>query len=227
MTYSVLLLSICLTIVFRVSHGYFIPTNMIHGRYRSRLSMSSSVGGRASSQPAPKKTLIISPTSTAGETPLLIIENFSQIQSGEKKTIGVIGTKNPSESHQQMIELLAYALVLSGNHIYTSGGGRGTNISVIRGALRACNPDLLTVILPQSLHLQPAEMQGLLSRVPNLIELPENDNLDLKDAANICNEKIILNCDKMVVFAYHTSSSILEPIKLYEETMEITKFFLD
>ncbi len=63
--------------------------------------------------------------------------------------LGIIGSNNQdvSDTHLQMIELLAYALVLSGNHIYTSGGGYGTNQAVIKGALRACNPDLLTVTL--------------------------------------------------------------------------------
>ena len=37
----------------------------------------------------------------------------------------------------------AYALVLSGNHVYTSGAG-GTNAAAIRGALRAEQDDLLT-----------------------------------------------------------------------------------
>jgi len=59
-----------------------------------------------------------------------------------------------------MIELLAYALVLSGNHVVTSGGGNGTNYAVIKGALRADNQDLLTVFLPQKLEDQPAETQG-------------------------------------------------------------------
>jgi hypothetical protein len=36
---------------------------------------------------------------------------------------------------------------------------------VIKGALRAEKPDLLTVILPQSLSRQPAESQELLSQV--------------------------------------------------------------
>ena len=71
-----------------------------------------------------------------------------------------------------MIELLSYALVLSGNHIFTSGGG-ATNSAVIRGALRACNSNLLTVILPQSLLKQPAEMQPLLSRVVNVEDQPQ------------------------------------------------------
>jgi hypothetical protein len=50
------------------------------------------------------------------------------------------------------------------NHIFTSGAS-GTNAAVIRGALRAERPDLLTVILPQSLKKQPPESQELLSKV--------------------------------------------------------------
>jgi hypothetical protein len=51
-----------------------------------------------------------------------------------------------------------------GNHIYTSGA-TGTNAAVIKGALRAEAPDLLTVILPQSLSRQPQESQELLAQV--------------------------------------------------------------
>jgi hypothetical protein len=50
------------------------------------------------------------------------------------------------------------------NHIYTSGAS-GTNAAVIRGALRAEKPELLTVILPQSLSKQPPESQELLAKV--------------------------------------------------------------
>lgn len=53
---------------------------------------------------------------------------------------------------------------LQKNHIYTSGAS-GTNAAVIRGALRAERPELLTVILPQSLKKQPPESQELLSKV--------------------------------------------------------------
>ena len=85
-----------------------------------------------------------------------------------------IGTSSltTDSKHEQMIELLSYALVLSGNHIFTSGGG-ATNSAVIRGALRACNSNLLTVILPQSLMKQPAEMQPLLSRVVSVMDQPQ------------------------------------------------------
>ena len=48
-----------------------------------------------------------------------------------------------------------------GNHIFTSGA-TGTNAAVIRGALRAENQELLTVVLPQSLGRQPPESQELL-----------------------------------------------------------------
>ena len=49
------------------------------------------------------------------------------------------------------------------NHIYTSGA-TGTNAAVIRGALRAEKPDLLTVVLPQSRSRQPPESQELLEQ---------------------------------------------------------------
>ncbi|KAL5836685.1 hypothetical protein ACOSQ3_013854 [Xanthoceras sorbifolium] len=65
--------------------------------------------------------------------------------------------------HQQLIEILSYALVITKNHIYISGAS-GTNAAVIRGALRAEKPELLTVILPQSLKKQPPESQELLSK---------------------------------------------------------------
>ncbi len=57
---------------------------------------------------------------------------------------------------------------MQGNHIFTSGA-TGTNAAVIRGALRAENPDLLTVVLPQSLSKQPQESQELLSQVCSII----------------------------------------------------------
>lgn len=54
------------------------------------------------------------------------------------------------------------------NHIFTSGAS-GTNAAVIRGALRAEKPELLTVILPQSLKMQPPESQELLSKVSQFV----------------------------------------------------------
>lgn len=157
-----------------------------------------------------------------------ILQNFGQIQLGGSTRIGIIGTQELSENHQQMVELLAYALVLSGNHIFTSAGEmKGTNACVIRGALRAGNPDYLTVILPQSVSLQPPEVQDLLNKVVNVVEQPKFDDLDLKSAANLCNAKLLSMVNKVLVFAYHDSSSILEPLQDVEEMIEVVNFFLD
>lgn len=69
-----------------------------------------------------------------------------------------------SISHWVSSSLLYCDLLLQKNHIYTSGAS-GTNAAVIKGALRAEKPELLTVILPQSLEKQPPESQELLSKV--------------------------------------------------------------
>lgn len=104
------------------------------------------------------------------------------IQQNGAKNIGFFGTRNMGYLHQQLIEILSYAMVITGNHIYTSGG-LGTNAAVVRGALRAERPDLLTVILPQSLEKQPEELHELLASVENLVCLSENDELTLLEAS--------------------------------------------
>lgn len=134
------------------------------------------------------------------------------IQSQQPRNLGFFGTRNMGFMHQQLIEVLAYAMLLTvstpaggacrwvarlrgpqcrpypagltavlhagrrlmpthvpgppkqGNHIFTSGA-TGTNAAVIRGALRAEKPELLTVVLPQSMSKQPAESQELLQQV--------------------------------------------------------------
>ena len=64
------------------------------------------------------------------------LAEFLAIQNKHPKSIGFFGTRHLSITHQQLIEVLSYAMVLTGNHIYTSGA-TGTNAAVIRGALRA------------------------------------------------------------------------------------------
>ena len=73
------------------------------------------------------------------------------------------------------------APVLTENHIFTSGA-TGTNAAVIRGALRAERPDLLTVVLPQSLSKQPEESRDLLVQVENVVSMSQNDKLPLLEA---------------------------------------------
>ncbi|PON46723.1 hypothetical protein PanWU01x14_250190 [Parasponia andersonii] len=110
------------------------------------------------------------------------LQELLAIQQQGPRAIGFFGTRNMGFMHQQLIEILSYAMVITKNHIYTSGAS-GTNAAVIRGALRAEKPELLTVILPQSLKKQPPESQELLSKVKNVIEKPHNDHLPLIEAS--------------------------------------------
>uniref|UniRef100_A0A2N9IIU8 Uncharacterized protein n=1 Tax=Fagus sylvatica TaxID=28930 RepID=A0A2N9IIU8_FAGSY len=116
-------------------------------------------------------------------TPLPFLELLAIQQQGPR-SIGFFGTRNMGFMHQELIEILSYAMVITKNHIYTSGAA-GTNAAVIRGALRAERPELLTVILPQSLKKQPPESQELLSKVKNVIEKPHNDHLPLLEASRV------------------------------------------
>ncbi|KAH7548532.1 hypothetical protein JRO89_XS14G0156300 [Xanthoceras sorbifolium] len=110
------------------------------------------------------------------------VQELLAIQQRGPRNIGFFGTRNMGFMHQQLIEILSYALVITKNHIYTSGAS-GTDAAVIRGALRAEKPELLTVILPQSLKKQPPESQELLSKVKTVIEKPHNDHLPLIEAS--------------------------------------------
>ena len=208
-------------------HAYrSVDNNELHPS--SATMLSASVGGGPVGKPKTQSGTLIMPSTQGGESQMLILENFNQIQSGEKKKFGVIGTSDLSNNHRQMVELLAYALVLSGNHVFTSAGGNnGTNVAVIKGALRACNPDLLTVILPQSLFLQPPEIHPLLLSVANLVQQPEFDDVDIKQAAYICNEVLISNVDKMLVFVYHDSTTILDAVDNATGDVETVHFYLD
>ena len=82
-----------------------------------------------------------------------VLEQLKQITQEGPAKVAVLGTRFCTYLHQPVIELLSYALVLSGNRVITSGS-QGTNACVIRGALRAQKPHLLTVILPQGFNKQ-------------------------------------------------------------------------
>lgn len=136
------------------------------------------------------------------------LQELIAIQGAEKKNIGFFGTRNMGFLHQQLVEILSYALVLTENHIYTSGA-TGTNAAVIRGALRAERPDLLTVILPQSVEKQPEESRELLEQVENVISL-KYDSLPLGEASRKCNDDIISRVQQIICFAFHDSNLLLD-----------------
>ena len=136
------------------------------------------------------------------------LQELIAIQGAEKKNIGFFGTRNMGFLHQQLVEILSYALVLTENHIYTSGA-TGTNAAVIRGALRAERPDLLTVILPQSVEKQPEESRELLEQVENVVSL-KYDSLPLGEASRKCNDDIISRVQQIICFAFHDSNLLLD-----------------
>ncbi|KAL3941878.1 MAG: hypothetical protein SGBAC_003829 [Bacillariaceae sp.] len=121
----------------------------------------------------------------------------------------------------------AYALVLSGNHVYTSGAG-GTNAATIRGALRAEREDLLTVVLPQSMDRQTKESQELVKKVKEVVTMPQNDEMSLDVASRICNSYLLSQTDQLISFAFHESSTVIEAAKEAKELdMLVTTLFLD
>ncbi|KAM0940077.1 hypothetical protein DsansV1_C19g0160121 [Dioscorea sansibarensis] len=149
------------------------------------------------------------------------------IQRQGPRAIGFFGTRNMGFMHQQLIEVLSYAMVITKNHIYTSGAS-GTNAAVIRGALRAEQPELLTVILPQSLKMQPPESQELLSKVKNVIEKPQNDLLSLSEASRLCNMDILSHVQQVICFAFHDSRLLMETCQEARNLRKIvTLFYLD
>eukprot|EP00594_Rhizosolenia_setigera_P012328 CAMPEP_0178959916 /NCGR_PEP_ID=MMETSP0789-20121207/12607_1 /TAXON_ID=3005 /ORGANISM="Rhizosolenia setigera, Strain CCMP 1694" /LENGTH=264 /DNA_ID=CAMNT_0020643073 /DNA_START=308 /DNA_END=1102 /DNA_ORIENTATION=- len=156
-----------------------------------------------------------------------ILKELAAIQAQGPRKYCVLGTRHCSYLHQQIIELLAYALVLSGNHVYTSGAG-GTHAATIRGALRAERPDLFTVVLPQSLSKQPKESQELLKGVTDLITMPQNDHLSLDVASRICNSYLLSQADHLISFAFHESGTVREAAREAKELeMLVTILYLD
>lgn len=156
-----------------------------------------------------------------------VLQELTAIQSDGPRNIAILGTRYSSYLHQQMIELLTYANVLIGNHVFTSGAG-GTNAAVIRGALRAEKPDLLTVVLPQSLSKQPKDIQEQLCKVGNLIQMSQNDDMPLDIASQLCNSDILSRCTHFTAFAFHNSDVVLQAVKQAKELrMIVTLMYLD
>ncbi|KAL1334398.1 hypothetical protein HN51_063319 [Arachis hypogaea] len=155
------------------------------------------------------------------------LQELLAIQQQGPRAIGFFGTRNMGFMHQELIEILSYAMVITKNHIFTSGAS-GTNAAVIRGALRAEKPELLTVILPQSLSKQPPESQELLSKVKNVIEKPYNDHLPLIEASRLCNMDIISHVQQVICFAFHDSRLLMETCQEAKNLRKIvTLFYLD
>ena len=155
-----------------------------------------------------------------------LTQELAAIQQTGSRKIALLGSRHVPIMHQQLIEMMSYALVLGGNRIVTSGA-IGTNSAVIKGAMRA-DANLLTVILPQSLRRQPRESKEQLKQVMHLVENSENDHLSLGEASAICNREIIARCQQLICFAFHHSETLLKTSKEAEEQRKIvTLFYFD
>lgn len=154
------------------------------------------------------------------------LQELVAIQQTGSKRIALLGSRHIPITHQNLIEMLSYALVLESNHLITSGA-TGTNSAAIRGAMRA-DPNQLTVILPQSLKRQPNESRKQLEQVIHLVENPKNDALSLAEASAICNQEIISRCQQLICFAFHESRTLLKTCRDAEEQRKlVTLFYLD
>ncbi|MCG9886580.1 MAG: DNA recombination-mediator protein A [Cyanobacteria bacterium] len=154
------------------------------------------------------------------------LQELMAIQQTGSKRISILGSRHVPITHQQLIETLSYALVLAGNHLITSGA-TGTNAAAIRGAMRA-DPNLLTVILPQSLDRQPRESRSQLESVMHLVEHPEHDQMALAEASARCNQEIVSRCQQLICFAFHDSVTLLDTCHEAEELRKVvTLFYFD
>ncbi len=151
---------------------------------------------------------------------------LATIQQSAKK-VAIIGSRNLPITHQQIIEVLSYALVIQGNTIITSGGSSGSNAATIRGAMKA-NPDKLRVILPQTIGQQPSDVQDQLIGVPNIVEHSDRAMMTLADASRVCNREIIDDCNQLICFLSHTSNTLLKAVEYADEKHKVvTVFYLD
>ena len=144
-----------------------------------------------------------------------LAQELAKLQDNGKRRIAFLGTRHVPVIDIHFIEIIARSLVEEGHSIITSGS-QGVNAAVIRAVLDV-NPNLLTVLLPQSLGRQLPEIQDQLERVIHLIEKNENDDLPLPLASSLCNQEIINRCDQLICFAFHDSETLLNSCKCAED----------
>ena len=145
----------------------------------------------------------------------------------KSKCIAIIGSRNIPLPHQQIIEMLAFSLTHNGNKVITSGGSSGTNAAALRGAMKG-NPDLLKVILPQTIGQQPSDVQDQMIGVPHIVEHPEWSMMKLADASRLCNREIVDECQQLIILLSHDSPTLHTAIDYANENHKlVTCLYLD
>lgn len=145
----------------------------------------------------------------------------------KSKVVAFIGSRNIPLPHQQLVEMLAFSMTHDGNTLVTSGGSSGTNAAAIRGAMRG-NPQLLKVVLPQTIGQQPSDVQDQLIGVPNIVEHPEWSMMKLADASRLCNREIIDEAQQVVILLTHDSPTLQNAVDYANENHKlVTCLYLD
>lgn len=103
--------------------------------------------------------------------------------------------------HQQIIELLSYALVLSGNRVRTTGTSDADK-AVIRGAMRA-DERMLTVVVPSVASAEPGDGPQLLRTVRTVVELNHPADLPADVEARLVYAELLGDADRLLVFTTH------------------------
>ncbi len=136
-----------------------------------------------------------------------LAQELALLKNEGKRRIAFLGSRHVPVVSIHIVELIARSLAQEGHSIITSGS-QGVNAAVIRAVLDV-TPSLLTVLLPQSLDRQTAEVKDLLGNVLHLIEKEDNNDLPLPMASSLCNQEIINRCDQLICFAFHDSETLL------------------
>jgi hypothetical protein len=136
-----------------------------------------------------------------------LAQELALLKNEGKRRIAFLGSRHVPVVSIHIVELIARSLAQEGHSIITSGS-QGVNAAVIRAVLDV-NPSLLTVLLPQSLDRQTAEVKDLLGSVLHLIEKEDNNDLPLPMASSLCNQEIINRCDQLICLAFHDSETLL------------------
>ena len=136
-----------------------------------------------------------------------LAQELALLKNEGKRRIAFLGSRHVPVVSIHIVELIARSLAQEGHSIITSGS-QGVNAAVIRAVLDV-NPSLLTVLLPQSLDRQTAEVKDLLGSVLHLIEKEDNNDLPLPMASSLCNQEIINRSDQLICFAFHDSETLL------------------
>ncbi len=157
-----------------------------------------------------------------------LLKELISLKKGEGRSIAIIGTRNLSLTHSQIIEILAYGLISDKNQLITSGG-QGTNESIIKGVRKKQElAENLIVILPQTIHEQPSSIKHLLKGLNVVIEHPERTNMTLAEASFMCNKEIVDRSHQLLAFLYHDSHTLMDTVKYARSKGKPTTiFYLD